>query len=78
MKHQGSVGFFFFPPQSRALQIISLFMKTTEKAEGSELPALIPWYSPIPSLRLLGTARNTGYFIPNTEHSFQGERTSVQ
>lgn len=63
---------FFF--QIRALHVISLFMNSTQKAGGNELPALVPSYSPIASLQLLVTARNTGFFILSTEHLLQGER----
>lgn len=52
--------FCLFP---RSGQILSLVMNTTQKA-GGELPALVPGYSPIPSLQLLATARNTGFFYP--------------
>lgn len=58
-----------FVSQIRVLQILSLVMNIHQKAEG-ELPALVPGYSPIPSLQLLATARNTGFFILNTEYLF--------
>lgn len=64
----------FFPPQSRALQIISLFMNTTQKAEGNELPAVVLWYSPIPTLQLVVTARNTGFFYSKHKAFISGRK----
>lgn len=59
-------GVLVFVSQSRALQILYLVMNTTQKA-GGELRPLVPGYSLTPSLQLLATARNIGFFLSQAQ-----------